>query len=590
MKTEPILRLVHYSRKSSEDKDRQVLSLPAQLAWAQDVAVRAGITIDEQFSEERSAKMPYNRPIFDTMVIKIRKGDVNAIICWKLDRLARNPEEAGIILGLLKRGQLQRIITSDGEYRPEDNALISYMNFGMADQYVRDLSKNVKRGQREKIKAGWRPGPAPIGYLNDTNQLKGERTIKDDPERWDLIQRLLRLFLDGGYSVRKLREETINWGLKTKPQRRQGGKTMNISHIYRTLIDPFYAGYFWTTNPETDERELQKGAHHPMITLDEFDLIQKKLGHKGRPRPKKNNLIYMEKMTCGECGAAVTGEEKYQIICSHCKEKFAVKKDRIDCPYCKIKIAAMENPKLLHYIYFHCTKRINPHCTQRSIKIEDLEALIDQELEKFNLSELFSQWALEELANDTEWQVKSQTAVVDSQDREYKEVVARLMNLTKLYTSPANADSSLLSLEEYQPQRNELMARKKQLEKDREKTGRKIEEWIDWAENSFDFATAARVWFENGSPEQKRDIFFSLSGSNLILKDKKLSISARKPLDFYSTIALQYPSTTNRLEHENKLITTGQTLPFQADIPALRRGRDSNPRYLAVHSLSRTAH
>ena len=134
----------------------------------------------------------------------------------------------------------------------------------------------------------------------------------------------------------------------------------------------------------------------------------------------------------------------------------------------------MENTKLLHYIYFHCTKRMNPHCTQRSIKIEDLETLIDQELEKFDLSELFSQWALEELANDTEWQIKSQTAIVNSQEHEYKEVVARLLNLTKLYTSPANADGSLLSLDEYQPQRNELMARKKQLEKDREKTGRKL--------------------------------------------------------------------------------------------------------------------
>ncbi len=573
------LKWANYSRKSSEDKDRQVLSLPAQRAWAEDVAAKASVSFNEYFAEERSAKLPYNRPQFDELVIKIKKGIINAIVCWKLDRLARNPEEAGIILGLLKRGELKAIITADREYRPEDNALISYVDFGMADQFVRDLSKNVKRGQQIKIKAGWRPGPCPIGYLNDMSKLKGERIIIDDPDRWDLIQRLLRLFLDGGYSVRKLREETIKWGLKTKPQRRQGGKTMNISHIYRTLIDPFYAGYFWTINQETGERVLQKGAHHPMITLEEFDLIQKKLGHKGRPRPKKTNLIYMEKMECGECGAAITGEEKYQIICSHCKEKFAEKKDRIDCPYCKTKIADMDDPKILHYIYFHCTKRINPNCTQKSVTINNLEALIDQELQKFNLSELFAQWALEELANDTEWQVKSQNAVIDSQDREYKEVVARLMNLTKLYTSPNNADGSLLSLEEYQPQRNELMARKKQLEKDRETTGRKVEEWIDWAENSFDFATAARVWFENGTPEQKRDIFFSLSGSNLVLKDKKLTISARKPLDFYSTIAVQYPSTTNRLEPKNKLIKTGQTLPFSADIPALRWGWDSNPRY-----------
>ena len=56
------------------------------------------------------------RPEFQRMLEQLRKGDT--VIVWKLDRLARNPEEAGIILGLLKRGEIKLIITSDGEYRP----------------------------------------------------------------------------------------------------------------------------------------------------------------------------------------------------------------------------------------------------------------------------------------------------------------------------------------------------------------------------------------------------------------------------------------------------------------------------------------
>src|SRR5436309_12397706 len=197
-----INKLANYARKSSEDKERQVLSIPAQTAWAKETAARFGTDICETFTEERSAKMPYNRPNFDSMVAKIRKGEIDGIVCWKLDRLSRNPEEAGIILGMLKRGEIKQVITSDRDYRPEDNAIISYVDFGMADQYVRDLSKNVQRGLKAKIEAGWRPGGAPLGYLNNLTKPRGERDLIPDPERFDLVRRILKLFLSGEYSVR----------------------------------------------------------------------------------------------------------------------------------------------------------------------------------------------------------------------------------------------------------------------------------------------------------------------------------------------------------------------------------------------------
>ena len=164
------------------------------------------------------------------------------------------------------------------------------------------------------------------------------------------------------------------------------------------------------------------------------------------------------------------------------------------------------------------------------------------------------------------------------------DVVQQLQNLTRLYTSPENADQSLLSLEEYAPQRKTFMDEKHQLEGARQNTGRKIDEWVDWAENSFSFATAARVWFELGTPEQKRDIFASLSRSNLILKDKELAISLRNPLDLYAAIALRYPNTTKAFEPRNGGSNKGKYLPFAVDIPSLRRRRDSNSRCPFEHA------
>lgn len=54
------------------------------------------------------------------------------------------------------------------------------------------------------------------------------------------------------------------------------------------------------------------------------------------------------------------------------------------------------------------------------------------------------------------------------------DVVQQLQNLTRLYTSPENADQSLLSLEEYTPQRKTLIEEKHALEAARQKTGHKL--------------------------------------------------------------------------------------------------------------------
>jgi hypothetical protein len=79
------------------------------------------------------------------------------------------------------------------------------------------------------------------------------------------------------------------------------------------------------------------------------------------------------------------------------------------------------------------------------------------------------------------------------------------------------------------------------------------------------------LWFEEGTPEQKRDNFASLSRSNIVLKDKKLSISLRNPLDLYAAIAMRYPNTTKAFEPKNDGSNKAEYLPFAVDIPSLRR-------------------
>lgn len=584
------LRYIAYCRKSSEDDSKQILSIESQERELLNYAERNGLKISGVYKEEKSAHKR-GRPVFTQVMDLMETGKADAFLVWQPNRIARNALDGGWVITLMDEGHVKEVRSPFKTYRnTSDDKFVLQIEFGMSKKFSDDLIVNVKRGHRAKILQGWRNGVAPLGYLNNLDRPKGERNIVVDPERFELVHRIFLLYLSGEHSVRKLHKETAHWGLKTRQSRKQGGKPLVLAHIYRILTEPFYAGYFWATNPDTGERELVKGAHEPMITMEQFDLVQAKLGRKGKPRPRSNRFFpYTGKIECGECGSMVTAEEKHQMVCSKCRYKFA-SHNKEECPKCKTKIEDMKSPKRAHYIYYHCTKRKNPACKQKTMRVELLEGLIDQALAQFQLSDGFTQWALEELAKENEEETKGQAAVISSQQQRYKEVVERIQNLTKLYTSPENARGELLSLEEYAPQRKTLLEEKKLLEQEQQNTGRRIEEWVDWAENSFSFAAAARVWFENGSPEQRRAIFSSLSRSNLTLKDRELSISLRNPLDLYAAIATKYPTTRVMLEPENNGLVKGQLLPFAADVPNLRRGRDSNSRGCYTWRFSRPLH
>jgi DNA invertase Pin-like site-specific DNA recombinase len=92
-----------------------------------------------------------------------------------LDRLARNPIDGGQIMWMLQQGIIKHIKTYERSYYPNDNVLIMSVELGMANQFIRDLSQNTKRGLRAKAERGWYPGHAPVGYLPHPLKRKGEK-------------------------------------------------------------------------------------------------------------------------------------------------------------------------------------------------------------------------------------------------------------------------------------------------------------------------------------------------------------------------------------------------------------------------------
>jgi len=173
-----------YARKSTDDEERQQLSIPAQIDELKSFAQKEGLTVIDTIIESKTAKAP-GRELFNLMIERINKGESQGILAWHPDRLARNAVDAGRIVYLLDRNILVDLKFPTFWFQNTSQGLFMLsIAFGQSKYYVDSLSENTKRGLRQKVRLGWMPAVAPRGYKND--QLT--KTIIKDPKEWKAIK------------------------------------------------------------------------------------------------------------------------------------------------------------------------------------------------------------------------------------------------------------------------------------------------------------------------------------------------------------------------------------------------------------------
>lgn len=545
------MKYITYSRKSSEQEDRQILSLDSQEAVLKTLAKEDKLTVTQTIRESGSAHVR-GRKEFLRMIELIESGVADGIIVWDESRLARNAADGGLIIDLLDTGKLVEIRKPGKTYynTPDDKFFLNLL-FGMSKKESDDKGVNVRRGLKTKAEKGWLPAGSKPGYSNEKFAEKGNKTILSDQIRFPIIKKAWQLALTGAWSPPKILNYINNeMGYRSPQKGKLGGKPMCRSQMYLVFRDPFYFGKFQYAG------QWYEGKHEKMISEDEFNRVQFLMGLGCSPKPHTHEFFATGLIKCHSCGGAITCEEKFQTICPICRLKFA-SMNKTKCPKCETQIEDMVNPTRLHYVYYHCGKSKDRNCDQGCLSEDKLIEQIDKYLESIKISERFKNWAIKRLNTAYDNEKISRNAAIDSFQENYKNCVKKIDNLMKLKISPQNSDNQLLSDEEFKDQKDLLITEKNEIEEKMNQTGVRINEWTELSERTFNFARYASYWFRKGDLETKKIILANL-GSNLILKDKMFDIIVTKPLQSIMELKKSNSGQLVTIEPEESMVSNAE--------------------------------
>lgn len=270
------------------------MSLDSQQKEMLSYAAQHGLEVSRILLESQSAKSE-GRPVFATLLAAIQAGEADAVLCWKVDRLARNMADSGRLIDLLQRGVIKQIRTYDALHLPSDNVLMLAVQLGMANQYSRDLSENVKRGNRTKLEQGGWPNRAPFGYKNDV--ASKELTI--NPKQRLHVARAFELYATGQYTILSVCRQMNLEGFRTA-----SGTPIANSLVERIIKNPFYMGVMYSNG------KYYPGNHKPIVSTALYDQAQHVLAES--TRPKTQHLLFPLRglLTCASCSCMYTASLK----------------------------------------------------------------------------------------------------------------------------------------------------------------------------------------------------------------------------------------------------------------------------------------
>lgn len=284
------IKAVIYARYSSSGQREE--SIEGQIRECTAYAQKHGMTIVGEYSDHALTGRTDKRPDFQRMIKDSDKHLFDVVICWKMDRFARNRYDSATYKHRLKKNGVKVVYAM--EYVPEgpEGIILESVMEGYAEYYSENLAQNIRRGYYENALAGKVLTSPPFGYIKDENGM-----FAVDPGASVIVKRIYSEYLSGKGS-RQIAED-----LNAEGWRNAKGRPFGLNTIRYILTNKKYTGHY-------EYRDIiLEDVIPPLISKEDFEAAQRMLNRK-KEAPAAKMAVYAltGKLYCGKCGDTVAGE------------------------------------------------------------------------------------------------------------------------------------------------------------------------------------------------------------------------------------------------------------------------------------------
>ena len=328
-KNNPIGITALYCRLSRDDgADGDSNSISNQKRMLSKYAKEHGFDNTRFYVDDGYTGTNFNHPGFLKMLEDMDAGYVSTLIIKDMSRLGRDYLQSGYYTeSYFPDRNIRFIAINDGvDSINGDNEFIPFRNI-MNEMYARDISRKVRSAHRIRGNMGEPLGQPPYGYMKSPENKK--KWIIDPPAA-AVVRKIFRLFLEGqgiDTIARMMQEDghlncTAYWqskgigrgGKKVQPNPYKW-KCSTISGIlqrqeycgdiinFKTTSRSFKNRRRIDNNPE--DWVIFKDVHEPIISREDFEIVQKLAGNVKRRPPKPENgdkNIFCDLLYCADCG------------------------------------------------------------------------------------------------------------------------------------------------------------------------------------------------------------------------------------------------------------------------------------------------
>lgn len=480
------MKAIILARVSTEDQFTEGHSIPAQLAKAQEYANRKKFEVvsEHQFDE---SSLKDQRTKFDKVIDVIKaSSEPIALIVETVDRLQRSFKESVLLDDFRKTGRLELHFIRENLVVHKDSNSSEIQRWDLAvflaKSYVLQISDNVKRSIKEKLKNGECPGKPPFGYLNIRSH-DNKAWIEPHPFRSGIVKFIFEQYSTGAYSMEKIGKMVKDKFCIDFPSGR----------VDCVLKQPFYYGEM-----------LRKGIRYPhryetIISKELFDLVQNVKTNANKKPFKYAGLPYLYRglVRCEKCGCAFTPEKK--------KGK---------------------------YIYYHCTE-YHGACNKKWLREEELTKQFAEYFDKIHIPEDIVESISKMLRESHQGKADLNKQVCQSLQEEYDKLGRRIERMYEDFLDrKIEEDFFEQKREDYRREQKNIRKRLDNLE------GADDGYYIT-ARYLLQLANKATAIFESSEVETKRQLI-KLVLQNPVIDGVTLSATIRKPFSYFAEESYQH--------------------------------------------------